>query len=197
MTLLETIKCENGKLTNLRFHQERFELARKELGFFETILLKDCISIPKKCRKGLFRCRVLYSKQIEKIEFVPHQFRKIQTLKLVYDNDIDYHLKFSQRDYLDHLFNKRENCDDILIVKNGFITDSWTANPVFFDGLKWWTPNTPLLPGTQRAKLLAEGKIAECAIKPEDFSKFQKIGLVNAFQDLNNMPVISIVDVKK
>ena len=189
--LLETIKCEDGELFNLHWHNARFNHARKEhFGLSGEIKLEEFIEIPKNASKGLFRCRVIYSETIDKIEFIPHQFRVIKSLKLVEDNDIDYQFKYADRKKLNELFEKRGDCDDILIVKNGCITDSFTANPVFFDGENWWTPDTPLLSGTQRASLINEGKIFECKIRQEDISKYKKVGLVNAMWDLEEMPMI-------
>ncbi len=195
--LIETIKCENGRLCNLEFHQRRFSLARKEyFGEIDIILLNDVLKIPDDAKSGLFKCRVLYSGKIEKIEFLPHNFRSIQSLKLMVDNEIDYHLKYADRERLNQLFEQRGDCDDILIIKNGCISDSYTANPVFWDGQRWWTPDTPLLPGTQRARLLEDGKIKVCRITPADLNKYSKVGLINAMQDLESMPVIDVLSIK-
>jgi 4-amino-4-deoxychorismate lyase len=190
---LETIKCNDEQLFNLRYHQNRLNLARKEnFGITDEINLEELIKIPKEYKTGLFRCRVIYSKTIEKIEFLHHKYRQVNSLKLVEDNQIDYRYKFANRHYLEKLFARRGNCDDILIVKNGCITDSFTANVIFYNGHRWWTPDTPLLPGTQRAKLIDEGKISVCRITPFDLTKYQKVGLINAMQDLDKMPVIGI-----
>lgn len=194
--LVETIKCNNGKLSNLRYHQARFNLTRRSLfRLKDEISLEKTIQIPKECRTGLFRCRVIYGEQIEKIEFHQHQYRTVNSLKLIKANDLDYHFKFTNREKLNALFEQRETCDDILIVKNGFITDSFIANVVFFDGRKWWTPDTPLLPGTQRARLIHEKKISVCPVTPADLPNYQKAGLINAMQDLDNMPEISISNI--
>jgi 4-amino-4-deoxychorismate lyase len=194
--LVETIKCKNGKLENLRYHQARFNLVRKEqFGENFEINLSEEIKVPEECQSGLFRCRVVYTSEIEKIEFLPHEFRKVESLKLVEDNSVDYHLKFTNRKNLDELFEKRGNCDDILIVKNGYITDSYVANVVFFDGIEWWTPDTPLLNGTRRADLIEEGKIKVCRITVDDLPRFEKAGLINAMQDLDEMPVIKIENI--
>lgn len=138
--LFETIKCSDGKLFNMEFHQARFEKACSEyFGIVTQINLFENIKIPEFAKKGLFRCRVIYSKQIEKIEFIPYQFREIKSLKLVGNNEIDYPFKTVDREKLNVLFEKRGNCDDIIIVKNGCISDSTYANIVFFDGQKWLT----------------------------------------------------------
>lgn len=193
MQLLETIKCKNGKLCNLKFHQARFNLARKNVFASTDIIdLKNVIKIPDTFMSGLFRCRILYTQKIEKIEFLPHVQKSIKSLRLVEDNTIDYQFKYADRAALENLYNTRGNCDDVLIVKNGCITDSFTANPIFFDGGKWWTPDTPLLPGTQRARLISEGKLSVCRIAPEKLSMFKKVGLINALQDMSDMPVLDI-----
>jgi len=194
--LLETIKCNNGKLFNMEFHQARFEKAFKEYFKMSTkINLFECIEIPEFAKSGLFRCRVTYSEQIEKIEFIPHQYREIKSLKLLEDNEIDYHFKYAERERLQQLFGNHGDCDDIIIVKNGCVTDSFAANLVFFDGKKWWTPDTPLLAGTQRKKLLTEGQIFERRITTSDISKYSKVGLINALNDFDEMPVIDIANI--
>ena len=191
--LFETIKSSDGKLFNMEFHQARFEKSSVDyFGIQSHINLYEHIEIHEFAKTGLFRCRVSYSTQIEKIEFIPHQYKEIKSLKLIEDNDIDYRFKFNDRERLNLLFEKRGICDDIIIVKNGCITDSSFANIVFFDGVKWWTPDTPLLPGTQRAKLLEENKIFECRITPKDISTYSKSGLINAMNDLNEMTQIAI-----
>ncbi len=197
MKLFETIKCLDGKLSNIEKHNERFNRSRKKcFGAVNEINLQEVIQISENAKTGLFRCRVIYSREIEKVEFVPHHFREIKTLKVVEDNHIEYDFKFADRKTLDKLFSKRSNCDDILIVKNDFVSDSYTANVVFFDGTKWWTPETPLLAGTQRSRLLEEGKIFECSIAPGDISKYTFVGLINAMWDLGelkNIPTRNIV----
>ena len=192
--LFETIKCKNGKLHNLEFHQERFNRSRKKyFDSTDSILIKESISIPEEFRSGVFRCRISYSEKIEKVEFIPFQFRKVESLKLVYDDSVDYSFKYTDREYLTRLYKKREECDDILIVKNNCITDSYTANPIFFDGKSWWTPDTVLLPGTQRARLLREGKITEQKITLDIL--FKNSAHLSEFSDTGSLkPVLLSTD---
>lgn len=191
--LLETIRCLNGELQNRDYHQSRFDLSRQaHFRPCPKIDLMQVIKIPEDVKNGNYKCRITYSREIEKIEFLPHQYRPVRNLKLVEDNKIDYRYKYTARQKLEELFEQRGIYDDILIVKNGFISDSFTANAVFFDGKRWWTPDTPLLPGTQRAKLIHEKKIYPCSITPGDLHKYRKAGLINAMQDLENMPQIDI-----
>ena len=191
--LLETIKCAEGKLENLDYHQARFSLSRKiKFSAEDEISLKNQIQIPDFAKTGLLRCRVIYGKQIDRIEFVPHVYRSVTTLRVVECDDIDYQFKYSDRKKLEAVFEKRDECDDIIIVKNGWVTDSFAANLVFFDGEKWVTPDKPLLAGTQRARLLSEGQITSAGVTKYDLKNFQKAGLINAMNNLENMPVIEI-----
>lgn len=69
------------------------------------------------------------------------------------------------------------------------MSDTSIANIAFFDGVKWITPNTPLLQGTTRTRLLDEGKIYEAEISLELIPQFKKIALMNAmvgFIELEN-----------
>ena len=186
--LLETIKLENGKLVNLKYHNQRFNKARKELFSLPEQDLAELIEIPKNCKNGIFRCRVLYQQKIEKIEFIPHQLRTINTLKIVHDNTIDYSYKYADRSHLQKLYAQRESADEIIIIKNGLVTDCFIGNLVFFDGKKWITPDQPLLEGTQRQKLLDSGKIEKTTITVNDLFSFESIGIINVFYDLETMP---------
>ena len=178
--LLESIRCEKGELQNLHFHQARMNVSVQDLFSKENMIKLNKIAVPEHCRKGLYKCRVIYSETIENIEFIPYQYPPIKILKLIVDNEIAYAYKFANRSAINSLLEKKENCDDILIVKNGFITDTSLANIIFFNGKNWLTPERPLLKGTQREKLLSEEKIITADIRPADLSQFQKVRLINA-----------------
>ena len=123
---------------------------------------------------------------IELIEFEPHQHRRVESLKLVHADEIDYRYKYADRSKLQSLYLQRGDCDDILIVKKGRLSDSFYANVIFRKGNDWITPDTPLLPGTMRASLLNRGLIREESLKPDDLSLFQGIKLINALHDIHN-----------
>ena len=190
---IETIQLLNGELLNLEFHQERFERTRsEELALKRHPQLGDVIQVPPGLEQGILKCRVSYQKEIELIEFEPYQAQKVRSLKMVYSDSIDYRFKYADRSELEALFQQRGDCDDILVVKNGKITDSYYANVVFWDGKLWQTPDTPLLSGTMRASLLADGLIQESRITPEDLRRYEKFKLINAMNNLQSAPDIAI-----
>ena len=102
---------------------------------------------------------------------------------VIYD-DIEYSLKYSDRSLINTLFAQRGACDEIIIIKNGKVTDCSIGNLIFRQEKKWYTPDTPLLLGTQREKLLQEGKIQERTIFQEDIVNFDEIKIINAMNTL-------------
>jgi 4-amino-4-deoxychorismate lyase len=178
--LLETIRCENGILQNLPWHQARLDYSRKMLFKSFRRFSLDELVVPEEFKNGLFKCRVIYSETIELVEFLPYQLPKIQSLKLVVNDEINYHHKFADRSEIQMIFEKRSLADDILIVKNGLITDTSYANIIFYDGENWFTPMHPLLMGVQRAVLIHAKKIIPTEIRPADLVNFTKARLINA-----------------
>ena len=179
--LFETIRLQDGVLQNLAYHTIRLNYSRKSLyKSTNQIDLEQAIQIPSVCGKGMYKCRVAYSKEVKSIDFelyVPHV---VKSLRLVEDNTILYNYKYTNRGSLNKLLTKRERFDEIIIVKNGFITDTSYSNIIFFDGTKWFTSSTPLLHGTMRSFLLENNMISEMVIKVAHLKQFQKARLINA-----------------
>ena len=194
--LVESLKLKDGVIQNLHYHQGRLNRSMDELfPTAEKIDLRQVISIPETYKSGVYKVRVLYGQTIDKIEIEPYEYRTIQSLKVVTHESIDYHLKYTDREILQELYAQRANCDDIIIVKNGFVTDSFAGNLLFFDGKRWSTPATPLLKGTKRQLLLDQGIIFENEIREEDIKGYQQIGLINAMIDFEEMPVVSMHEI--
>lgn len=185
-TFLETIKALDGEVFHLSFHQARYENVLREFEIDEAQNLEKFLNPPK---IGMYRCRLIYdlSKTPHTINVTYHEYKKreVNSLKLIYDNEIDYSIKSSNRERLDELYAQRGECDDVLIVKNSLITDTTIANIAFWDSKRWVTPASPLLRGTTRERLLREGRIFEEEISVEDLKKFSKVALMNAMVDFD------------
>jgi len=67
-------------------------------------------------------------------------------------------------------------------------TDSYVANVVFWNGHEWHTPLHPLLPGTMRASLLAQGAVRTAIITTDTLARYKKFKLINAFHSLDEAP---------
>ncbi|MGV4529914.1 aminotransferase class IV [Ornithobacterium rhinotracheale] len=186
MDFLESIKIENHKIFYLAEHQKRVNQTFKK--FFpkaEVLDLEQFFSQQMIPEEGLFKARIVYSDQDYSLEISPYTPKEISSLKVVEKNNISYDFKFLDRKALNGLNDKPNQ--EVIIVKNGQITDSSYANLVFFDGEKWVTPKAYLLNGTCRQRLLKEGKITEEKIEKKDIQKYQKIGFINAMLDLGEM----------
>ncbi|MDD2949713.1 MAG: aminotransferase class IV family protein [Sulfuricurvum sp.] len=178
--LLETLRCENGAVLHLPYHQARLDQSLKCIHALRQYDLKSLIHPPS---AGIYRCRFLYDETEYKVEFHPYTPRVTTSLKLIYDDTIDYSLKDSNRDALNALYEQRGECDDILIVKNGLLTDTSIANVALWIEGKWFTPQTPLLAGTTRARLLDEGFLTPALLHPGDIARATKVAIFNAMVD--------------
>jgi 4-amino-4-deoxychorismate lyase len=179
---LETIKAVDGIVYNLEYHQARLEDALKSLGVHHFPSLTQHLSPPS---DGLYRCRVLYDEHKLEVSYHKYEKRNIKSLKIVYDDTIDYHYKYEEREALDKLFAQREDCDDVLIVQNFLLKDTTIANIALYDGQKWVTPKNPLLKGTTRARLLKKGLIVEKEILISDLDNYSQLALMNAMIDFD------------
>lgn len=194
--LLESIKVYNKRLCNIEYHNVRMNNSRAELfNAKEQIDLSKIISVPENLSNDLYKCRVIYSEEIISVDFQRYKKKKISSLQIVHDDEITYSHKFEDRTKIEKHLSVAK-ADEILIIKNGFITDTSFSNVVFFDGIKYFTPSSPLLKGTKIAKLIAEGIIQEEEIRLNDIQKFKFVYLVNALLDLkeeNRIPIEKII----
>ncbi len=184
-TFSEAIKLKDGFFYNLSYHQDR--VSKTVSDFYKTRLDLSVILelIPPQAKKGLFKCRVLYDDKIQKIEFIPYTFRKIKRVAVVSNDDIDYSYKYTDRSVINDMLGK-SGCDDIIIVKNGVVTDASSSSLVFKSSEGLYTPKNYLLPGTKRKMLLDGEEIMERSIGIRDIKSYEYIYLINAMVDLED-----------
>ncbi|MFZ2889584.1 aminotransferase class IV [Sulfuricurvum sp.] len=175
--LLETIRCKDGIAHHLSYHQDRLERSLRSLNIPINYDLKTLIFPPI---TGLYRCRFLYDAQHYTIEFHPYTPKAITSLKLIHADHLKYSLKYVERSNITDLIKQREDCDDILIIQNNLLTDTSIANIALYIDGNWLTPKKPLLFGTTRARLIANGTIIPTDLSAQDLSKATKFALMNA-----------------
>ena len=186
---LETIKVVDGEIFHLEYHQKRLNAT---LNSRYTHSLKESLHPPK---KGLFRCRVLYDESSIDVEYIPYTKRSVKRLKLITANGLEYAKKYADREALSALFEQRGECDDVLIIKNSLICDTTIANIALYDGKDWFTPKSPLLFGTTRARYLQNREIKERDITPDSLNEYKKVALMNAMIDFDIIAVEKIEDI--
>lgn len=179
---IETIRIEDGEIYNLDYHTERFN--RTRAAFWKgTIPLDLREFVFPQSLMGIHKCRIVYGREIEEITYVPYQMRKVSSLCLVASDTIDYTYKSTNREDLNILYAQRKTADDVLIVKDGYLTDTSIANVALYDGKTWCTPSHPLLQGTKRAELLDKKIIVEKDIPQAHLGEYSKLMLFNAMID--------------
>jgi len=191
---IESLKVVGGEFMNIELHQQRIDISSKIFSINKKIVLKD-INIPKSNNDLVQKCRILYSNDDLIISFSEYKQRKIESLKLVFDDSIDYSFKFEDRQRLKQLYDKREDCSDIIIVKNGLLTDTSFSNIILFDGENYFTPSSFLLNGTMRQKLLSDKRIIEKKIKYDELSNYNRIILINALNSIEDNLSIKIENI--
>ncbi len=185
----ETIRVECGEVKNIFYHQKRVALS-------STIELERVVAKLDIPSYGLHKLRISYNNNsVGEITISEYTPKAIKSLKIVECNSIDYTLKRSDRGEIDVLHSKRENADDVLIVKNGNITDTSFCNIIFYDGHSWFTSNTPLLRGTCRERLLASNIITEREISINNIKSYKSFMLINAMLDFNPIRAISVENI--
>jgi 4-amino-4-deoxychorismate lyase len=188
--LLETIRIEGGIIHNLPYHQARMDKSRAAL-FPGTSPIDLGVHLTIPDTHSCIRCRILYGKKIEKITYLPYTPKPIHHLKIV-TSDIDYHYKYAHREPLNALLAAHPDADEVIIEKDGLLTDTTIANIAFYKEGKWYTPHSPLLEGTMRAKLLDEGILHPIPITKADIKACTHVALINAmigFKILNTFTI--------
>nr|WP_308570321.1 aminotransferase class IV family protein [uncultured Prevotella sp.] len=182
---IETLRIEDKKVFNLEAHNQRlnktirhFSPRSQEIDLGEHITA-DLVQRTK--------CHIVYSDQVLSVSYQPYHPRPVHSLQLIECDAIDYAYKYEDRDLLLSLYGQRGQCDDILIVKNGVITDTSIANIAVYDGTQWYTPAHPLLRGTQRELLLRQGLLTEREITPAELFSYRKLCTLNAMLDFEEM----------
>ncbi|WP_373513313.1 aminotransferase class IV family protein [Persicitalea sp.] len=191
----ETICVEQRRFSKLLpYHEARLNRTRQALwGIREPLALQDYLEIPDFVNNDKHKCRITYGEEIVNVEWEKYQPRTIGSLRLVEADHLDYAFKYKDRRALDFLYAQRGSCDDVLIVRNGLVTDSSYANVALFDGTNWYTPEQPLLAGTQRAYLLDEGVVVPKAIRASEVGDFRHIRLFNAMLPWEEAPTATVV----
>ena len=184
MRFIETMFLENGIVKNLDLHSERSSATiLHHFGIRKTLPFTQLLKSQKLCTLGVYKFRVVYSQDIEDFTVELYSPRKINSLNLVNGESVDYSFKYEDRSQIENLLRSKFSCDDILIIKNGFVTDTSFANIVFSKDGELFTPTTFLLNGTKRKHLIQIGKIKEIEIPVDDISRFDKYFLINSMLD--------------
>lgn len=189
MRFIESILFKDGVYHNLELHQKR---VNRTFHHFMPDAPSHKLSevLPPLTMTGTYKVRAVYDADQEDVdfdvEFIEYVPRKIETLEVVSSAPFDYAFKYEDRTHI-HTMVQQAEADDVIISIDGKVTDGSYSNLAFWDGIDWFTPDTPLLNGVRRQQLLGEGEIKEAPIRVGDLGAFQKVSLINAMLDLGEV----------
>jgi len=181
----------------MELHNERCNRTRTHFFGRQPELRIDWhLSVPDHLKSETLKFTVTYAIEIVNVEYVIYRIRPIRSLRMITDDTIEYEFKYADRSKLGLLTQKRDYFDDILIIKNGFITDISYANIIFLLEKRWYSPERPLLSGTRLRSYLEQGRITPAPLRPEDLSSFSEARMINAMVSIEQSPVIPIGEIR-
>lgn len=191
--LFETIQVIDGIPQRLAYHQRRAELS------CASILppLEEVIpSLPP----GEWRIHIPYHSGgwiREGIRTDLYQPRKIRSLKIV-ETSLEYSLKREDRSCFEAIKKQHPEADELILTREGRITDTTFSNLVFGAPGHWITPDTYLLRGTRREALLRNGEITAAPLRTQDLPSFPYASLINAMLPPGRvmLPINAIVNLE-
>ncbi len=189
---LESIAVKNGKAPLIDFHQKRYENCMQcfypQAKIFHLSLFLD--KAPQD--NILYKLRVLYDENSISTTYIPYKKREINEIIAIDGKNISYPWKYANRQMFDELRKGLNDKQEILIFKNGLLTDSSYSNVVLQKGNAFFTPETPLLKGVQREFLLSKNLIKPKSIHRNEVLNYDRIIFINAMMDLEagiNLPI--------
>lgn len=189
MKLIETIRVTDGVYDDPVSHLERMVRSRAEVFGGEASQGFVLPKVPEEFRSARVKCRIVYDAFSEQVSFSHYHPKTVRSLRLVECDGIDYHLKYADRSPLEELLARKGDCDEILIVRHGCVTDTSYSNVVFAKGDRLYVPDTFLLDGCMRRRLIESGTVTPVRITPGDIARYDSVSLINAMLDAGEIVI--------
>ena len=194
---LETIRIQDGHAHHVADHIDRMRRTALHFGFTAPALPADLDAlIPHDLRTGIVRCRIVYDHTLREITFTPYRRRRLERLIAVDAGAMDYAFKYADRSPLARPQIPLTEADELLFVRGGYVTDTSYTNLILRRGDELVTPDTFLLDGTCRRRLLRSAQVRTAQVRLSDLSAYDELLLVNAMMPLDEalrLPVTSVV----
>lgn len=177
----ETIRLVDGRPQNIAWHQARFDACCMHFwGITRKISIEKFIQPAGIFMQGIAKCKFIYSQHHFEVQYSAYQTKPVTSLRLIKNDNIGYPWKSIERDPLNQLLNPAFPMQEVILCKNGLLTDTTYTNIALWDGHSWLTPALPLLQGTMRASLIHGNIIRPSTIRASDIFHFRTIRLFNA-----------------
>lgn len=189
---IESIKIEDQEVFLLDLHQKRVNDTFAHFGMQGSIDLGKIVKDLEIDENGFFKLRIVYDLNKNfRTQMIPYAIAEISNFQLVENNTYDYAFKFEDRKEFERMKTKAKT-EEIIIVKNNYITDTSYTNLLFLKDETWYTPTTYLLNGVMRQHLLATNKVKETEITLQNIKSFTHFQLINSMNDFDDMFIYPI-----
>jgi 4-amino-4-deoxychorismate lyase len=176
---IESISIESDRTCPLiSYHQARIDrtIGKNHDINLESIVQSEIKELTESIQQKL---RILYDQTgVKEAKVQPYQVKLIRNLRAV-DIAFDYDQKSADRDAINTVYARRGESDDILMVKDGLITDTSYGNVACYKDGIWYTPESPLLGGCRRQSLIDDGLVAPKKIRIEALDSYPYLMLFN------------------
>ncbi len=174
-------------MTHVVWHLRRMERTLENVGR-GIFCIEEALSKidTKEYIEGVWRMTIEYSAEtVLDVRWANYTVPHIKNFKLFeVGEDLDYSYKYADRTMFEEYVAQCAEGECPLFMRNGLLTDTHFSNVVLKIDGKLLTPRVPLLEGTARARLLAEGMIEMADLKEQDLMRAEKIYVLNAMNDL-------------
>jgi len=174
----ETIRIHEGKAQHLAYHNARFNRTRKIL-FGKSRPVDLAQYLQDAPPKGLYRAKVIYDEKQVNTNYNIYKAKKITQIRCI-ESSLTYPYKYLDRREIDLILAQQADCDEVIFTHKGLLTDTSIANIALRCEGVWYTPRSPLLPGTTRARLLDTGRLQTKDIHLSELAAYDGLALMNA-----------------
>lgn len=174
--LFETIRVCNGCAERLELHQARIIRSggKAEPSLVQVIA---AASVPP---AGEYKVHISYTAQgVHAVHVEPYTPRVIRRMRAV-DCNVCYSRKDEDRSAFEQLRRQHPDVDELILCREGWVTDTTYSNLLFGEPGAWYTPELYLLAGTRRESLLRAGFVQARPIHRDDIPHFPYVCLINA-----------------
>jgi 4-amino-4-deoxychorismate lyase len=156
--------------------------------FFRKNFVHDTLKefLPEPPKGQTLKCVLVYSDSVLSADLHPYSPPQIKTMALVEVENLDFTFKLEDRSEL-YKIRDFAGTDEIIIIRNGFVTNAATGNLVFEDSEgRFFTPLHYIHAGTKRRFYLKNKTVTSYPIKASGIKSYNRVYLVNAMLDIED-----------
>lgn len=185
--VFESIAVMDGKYLNVTGHLARMQETAKALWGID--LPNDYLEqrLPLFSREGLYKCRFMYNAECFDVEWRRYKPLYINQLVLTEVPNMAYAFKYTDRSEINSFSRTMGLETDVLFTRHGYLMDTSYCNVALYKHGAWYTPETPLLRGTERAIGLKQGVLKLARMHRDDLHQFERITLFNALNPIGKI----------